>query len=128
MTRLSHRQLQLTGRLAHAWSADDPRAMMRVLAPRVSLTIDHGGTPFGRELEHASGSVRVASSLRRLLRSRPTMTLSELWANGRPAIAMVEIDRIIGIVSVDIRRCRIVRVWIVTNPAKLNGWNTRHRT
>jgi hypothetical protein len=102
--------------------------MMRVLDPRVSLIVDHGGTPLGRGLEHASGSARVSSSLRGLTKSRPAMTLTERRANGQPAIALMQLDRVIGIVSVEIRRCRIMRIWIVTNPAKLNGWNTRHRS
>jgi hypothetical protein len=102
--------------------------MTRVLSPCVRLIIDHGGTPLGRELESASGSARVSSSLRGLVNSRPTMTLSERRANGQPALALMENDRILGIVSVDIRRCRVVRIWIVTNPAKLTGWNTRLRS
>jgi len=128
MTLRIGRSSGLVHRLARAWGENDPISMARVLAPDVRLVIDHGGTSPGTEIDQALGPARVAESLRSVLATKSTIRLTERQVNGRAAIALIESDHVLAVVSVDIQKYRIGKIWIVTNPSKLRSWNIGARS
>ncbi|MDX3054308.1 hypothetical protein PV394_04010 [Streptomyces sp. NE06-03E] len=96
--------------------------MFNVLAPDVSAVIDGGGKVRTPDLP-ISGAWNVTRYLGVLLTPIPGITIGEDRINGQSGLVVRLANRVVAVVSVDVRDGHVLNVWLVLNPDKLSQWN-----
>jgi RNA polymerase sigma-70 factor (TIGR02957 family) len=127
-------QRQVTERFLEATSSGDLQALMRVLAPGVTLVADGGGRALAprRPVRGAEKVARfllaVATEERtvRFLRSvgaEPSLDVRVHLAqvNGGPGVVITSGDRPISALLLDVADCLVQTIHLVANPEKLAG-------
>ncbi|WP_449407364.1 hypothetical protein [Microbacterium maritypicum] len=84
------------------------------------MVIDSGG-----HLNTASiplnGRAAAASELVSLMSVGTTTATASV--NSVPGIILLREDRVVGVITADLRSGRLSSVWVVCNPEKLRHWN-----
>ena len=108
------------GELSRAMAAKDTLALRAVLHRSVTLTIDSGGHVQTASIP-LTDRAAASSELIALMTSDTTVAVASI--NGVPGITLVRDGMVVGALTAEIRRGRLVRVWVVCNPEKLRHWN-----
>jgi RNA polymerase sigma-70 factor (ECF subfamily) len=105
-----------------AWEANDIGALVGLLDHDVTLTGDGGGL-VRAALTPYEGAEQVARFLAAIMRSAPSNgRLLERTVNGQPGLAG-EIDgEIMAVYAFEITGDKIVHIWSILNPEKLQLW------
>lgn len=93
-----------------------------LLARDARLLVDSDGA-VPAALSDVRGSVPISASVVGLLSLFPECVFREEEVNGMPALALRSGDRVVGVITMAVRRHAIVSIWAVVNPDKLAGWN-----
>lgn len=106
-------------RFVSALAADDPAALLAVLAPDVTVTTDGGGavTAARRRIEGADRASRFLIGVTRKLAGQTTWRLGRL--NGQPAMLSFAGDTLQSITVLEVDGGLVRGVYSVLNPAKL---------
>ncbi|MBJ2121493.1 RNA polymerase subunit sigma-24 [Arthrobacter sp. MSA 4-2] len=119
----AERQRQMVLNLLKACEARDEHAVGCMLHPLVTLLVDSGGK--GRAVAGpVEGAEAASRKLIQMLIEAPVMTVSARSVNGGSGLVFRHAERVIGVLSVNVEADKIINIWIVTNPDKLEQWNT----
>jgi RNA polymerase sigma-70 factor (ECF subfamily) len=118
--RLRRADEATVARLSAAMAARDARSIHALAHRAVSLVVDSGG-----QMQTASVPLtgRAAASGELVSLVTPGTTLAVAAINGAPGIVLHRGGVVVAVVTTEIRRRRIVNVWVVCNPEKLRHWN-----
>ena len=110
---------------AEACLRDDIAAVRAALDADAVAVCDSGG-----QVPAAAGAVHGAEEVARLVAvllcgRPPDMELAIESVNGRTGLALRRAGRAIAVVGLQEAGAKVTDVWIVLNPAKLNGWHRR---
>jgi len=105
-------------RFAAACAAEDPEALLEILAADVVLVSDGGGRVLAplRPIRGAVEAARIAVTLM----SAAALSIEEV--NGRPGIVLRRAGRVEAVVSLEVSGSLVTRIWVVLNPDKLAHW------
>lgn len=102
-------------------AASAPR-IAGLLSESATLTIDAGAhTP--TSAAPVPGAAATALELLSLLDGFPDRMLVQHEVNGAAGIVIRSHDRVVGVISVALRRSTVTQIWVVANPDKLAHWN-----
>jgi RNA polymerase sigma-70 factor (ECF subfamily) len=87
----------------------------------VVLVVD-GGADVPAPRSPLVGRNEVASFLDDAFRCA-TLTVKPANVNARPGVVLCHGERVVGVLSFDLRQRKISRGWLVVNPDKLRQWN-----
>ncbi len=118
----SMRLRAVVGALARACERRRPEEVAALLGWDVRLVVDSGGT-VPAALSDVRGAVPAAAALMGVLSLFPGAVFDHVEVNGMPALALREGTRVVGVITVAVRRRAVYAVWMVVNPAKLAHWN-----
>ena len=111
-------------RFAEACQLGDIAALRAWLDADATAVCDGGGVvPATRGSVH--GAHGVAQLVAGLLCWQPDAELSIEAVNGRTGLALRRTGRAVAVVAVGAAGSKVTTVWIVLNPAKLDGWHRR---
>ena len=105
-----------------AYAADEPIALARLLSPEVCVVVDTGGVA-GAAHGPALGTTAALTLLRVALGSSAALRLDVRSVNGRAGLLATRAGRPAAVLAFEGGAEGIEQVWIVTNPAKLDGWS-----
>jgi hypothetical protein len=106
-------------RLAAACHTGDAGAIEAVLDPEAVAVCDSGGR-VPAPIPPVSGAAEVAWLLRTLL---PGTGLTVESVNGRAGLVIRQAGRPVAVIAVSCAGDRATALWVVLNPAKLQGWH-----
>jgi len=121
MRRRRPRDVAAADRLRLAWQRRSPRDVARTLHPGVELVVDGGDgdvAPRGRAVR---GALPVATALVSALAAEVEVLSAQV--NGAAGLTLVDRGRVVGVVAIEVERRRVVRLWLVLDPTKLQPWN-----
>jgi len=113
---------ELAAGFRDAFGADDPIALARLLAPDVCVVVDTGGLA-GAAQGPAVGTTAALTLLRVALGAPDALRLDVRSVNGRAGLLASRSGRPVAVVAFDGDADGMAHVWVVTNPAKLDGWS-----
>lgn len=118
--RLRRADEATVARLSAGMAAGDARAIHAIVHRALGLVVDGGG-----HVQTASMPLigRAAASCELVSLVTPGTTLAVAAINGAPGIVLYRGGVVVAVVTTEIRRRRIVNVWVVCNPEKLRHWN-----
>ncbi|MEV3920828.1 nuclear transport factor 2 family protein [Actinomadura coerulea] len=120
---MPRRHDRIARRFAAACGAGDTAALMAVLAADAIVVSDGGGN-LRAAVHPTHGADAVARFITALLSGRPRTAVTVGSVNGRTGLVLRREGRTVAVVSVSTAGDEVIAVWIVLNPAKLEG---RHR-
>jgi hypothetical protein len=106
-------------RLAAACHTDDVDAIEAMLDPEAVAVCDSGGR-VPAPVQPVYGAAEVAGLLRTLL---PGSDLSVERVNGHAGLVIRRTGRAVAVIAVSCADDRAAALWVVLNPAKLQGWH-----
>ena len=106
--------------LSRAMTAKDDEAIRDLLRRDVTLVIDSGGHADTATIP-LDGRSAASSELISLMITGTTTAMASI--NSVPGITLVRDDRVVGVLTADVRSGRLSSVWVVCNPEKLRHWN-----
>lgn len=101
-------------------TAKDDEAIRDLLHRDVTLVIDSGGHADTATIP-LDGRSAASSELISLMITGTTTAMASI--NSVPGITLVRDDRVVGVLTADVRSGRLSSVWVVCNPEKLRHWN-----
>jgi RNA polymerase sigma-70 factor (ECF subfamily) len=105
-----------------AWTSGDVAGLSPLLHEDAQLVVDTGGRVTAPE--SARGRASAVQALARVLGGPGVATTTVHSVNGSAGLALRDADsRVVGIITVAVRRRVVSRIWIVLNPDKLRHWN-----
>jgi RNA polymerase sigma-70 factor (ECF subfamily) len=105
-----------------ACASGDVDGLTPLLREDAQLVVDTGGRVTAPE--SACGRASALHALARVLGAHGVATTTVHSINGSAGLALRDADnRVVGIITVDVRRRVVRRIWIVLNPDKLRHWN-----
>ncbi|MFF1574654.1 hypothetical protein ACFVWR_18085 [Leifsonia sp. NPDC058292] len=105
-----------------AFDSGDVGRLVSRLHEDAQLVVDTGGRVAGPE--SACGRASVLHSLGRVLGDPDVAATTAHSVNGSAGLALRDADdRVVGIITIAVRRRLVRRIWIVLNPDKLRRWN-----
>ncbi|MFK4070937.1 RNA polymerase sigma factor SigJ [Streptomyces sp. NPDC029674] len=124
--RSGERQAAVIRSFKQAWEAKDIGALIGLLDPGAESVADSGGL-----VEAGSHAVRgpaqIARGLVALVRRLPELTILERMVNGQPGLVVQQDGVTVTVVAFEVARERVVRIWAVRNPDKLQPWRAAPR-
>lgn len=114
---------RIARRFAAACGAGDTAALMAVLAAD-AIVVSDGGGKLRAAVHPTHGADAVGRFITALLSGRPRTAVTVGSVNGRTGLVLRREGRRVAVVSVSTAGDEVIAVWIVLNPAKLEG---RHR-
>ncbi len=118
----------VTERFLAAALGGDLEALLKVLAPDVTLWTDGGGKGPATSLRPVRGRDNVARLLLAVAAHVPgTLAVRDRRVNGDPSAVLFDSDSPIAVLVLDLtpRRHQVCRIYSVTNPDKLSGVGER---
>jgi RNA polymerase sigma-70 factor (ECF subfamily) len=112
----------VVGRFAEACRLGDLAQIWDTLDTGAAATCDGGGVV--PALGPFYGAEDVAQFAAALLRGRPGTDLTVESVNGRAGLALRRAGRALAVVAIETAGAGVTALWVVLNPAKLNGWHT----
>ena len=107
--------------LAGCETGDEER-IKAVLHPEITIVIDGGG-----KVDAAETPVQGIDQVARLLTQHFTgaceTTASERSVNGHAGLVFRQAERVVAVLSANLKSGQIVDLWVVVNPDKLRHWN-----
>ena len=108
-------------RVVAGWSEAPARSIRPFLGADVVLVVD-GGPDVTAPRAPLVGRDEAAAYLDEALRST-TLTVRPARVNGQAGAVLCRDERVVGVLSFELRRGAITRGWLVVNPDKLRRWN-----
>ena len=65
----------------------------------------------------------MVEGLRDLMAAGTTATIASI--NGSHGITLVRDERVVGVITTEVRAQALSTIWVVCNPEKLRHWNSR---
>ncbi|MFF7250676.1 RNA polymerase sigma factor SigJ [Embleya sp. NPDC008237] len=120
-TQAAH-QAGLVADFKRAWDAQDINALVGLLAPGATFTVDGGGV-VAAALHPVEGGEGIARYLTDLaVRASGGLMVLERTVNGRAGLVIEHEGVIVAVYAFDVAHDRITRIWAVRNPDKLHPW------
>ncbi|QFY13526.1 sigma-70 family RNA polymerase sigma factor [Nonomuraea phyllanthi] len=105
-----------------AWESGDLTALVELLDPDATGVTDGGGA-VSAAVNPIEGAERIAQFLLGVRRRQPDLAVRTAVVNGQAGlVARDAAGRTLAVVSVDVVRGLVRRVWAMRNPAKLTTW------
>jgi RNA polymerase sigma-70 factor (ECF subfamily) len=105
-----------------AWEAGDIGALIALLDPAATVTVDGGGL-VSAALHPIEGAGQIARYLVGLVGRAPgSLAFLERTVNGQPGLVTQQDGVTVTVFAFDVEGDRITRVWAVRNPDKLRPW------
>ncbi|MFJ4776154.1 RNA polymerase sigma factor SigJ [Streptomyces sp. NPDC088762] len=114
-------QAALVRRFKEAWEVRDIRALVDLLDPDATMTVDGGGL-VGAALRPVEGGERIAQYLIHIAGKAPGLTLLERTVNGRPGLVARHSGTTATVAAFGLTGGRITHIWAIRNPEKLRPW------
>ncbi|GAA4386409.1 RNA polymerase sigma factor [Actinomadura verrucosospora] len=111
---------RIARRFAAACGAGDTAALMAVLAAD-AIVVSDGGGKLRAAVHPTHGADAVARFITALLSGSPRTAVTVGSVNGRTGLVLRREGRRVAVVSVSTAGDEVIAVWIVLNPAKLEG-------
>ncbi|MGW3771943.1 nuclear transport factor 2 family protein [Actinomadura verrucosospora] len=111
---------RIARRFAAACGAGDTAALMAVLAAD-AIVVSDGGGRLRAAVHPTHGADAVARFITALLSGSPRTAVTVGSVNGRTGLVLRREGRRVAVVSVSTAGDEVIAVWIVLNPAKLEG-------
>ncbi|MFJ3325748.1 RNA polymerase sigma factor SigJ [Streptomyces griseus] len=108
-------------RVKEAWQNKDIAALVDLLDPAAVMTADGGGL-VGAALRPIEGGTRIAPYMVAIADRAPGLELLERTVNGAPGLVALRDGAVVTVASFDVAEGRVVRIWVVRNPEKLQPW------
>jgi RNA polymerase sigma factor (sigma-70 family) len=106
-----------------AWEAGDIEALIGMLDPSATATVDGGGL-VGAALHPIAGPERIIRYAIGVGNRVAGLTIVERMVNGQPGLVALQDGAISTVIAFDIAGDRITRIWAIRNPDKLGPWTT----
>ncbi|MFC9424622.1 RNA polymerase sigma factor SigJ [Streptomyces sp. NPDC056987] len=106
-----------------AWEAKDIAALVGLLNPTATMTVDGGGRT-GAALHPITGAERIAHYILGIDARAPGMTLLNRSVNGRPGLVAQHAGTTVTVAAFAVTDTLITHIWAVRNPEKLHPWTT----
>ncbi|PBC60261.1 RNA polymerase subunit sigma-24, partial [Streptomyces sp. Tue6028] len=104
-----------------AWEARDIEALVGLLAPDATMTVDGGGV-VGAALRPVEGGERIAQYLAHFAEKAPGLTLLERTVNGQSGLVAQHAGITVTVAAFSGSGGRVTHIWAVRNPEKLGAW------
>ncbi|MFD5752093.1 RNA polymerase sigma factor SigJ [Streptomyces sp. NPDC127033] len=104
-----------------AWEAKDIAALVGLLNPAATMTVDGGGRT-GAALHPVTGAERIAHYILGIDARAPGMTLLNRSVNGRPGLVAQHAGTTVTVAAFAVTGNLITHIWAVRNPDKLRPW------
>ncbi len=113
----------VVGRFAEACRSGDIAAVRAILDADAIAVCDGGGAVPAPGLTHGAASVAQLTSI--VLGGPQDTELTLESVNGRRGLALRRDGQAIAVVGITVVNGKVAVLWIMLNPAKLNGWHRR---
>lgn len=106
----------------NAWMTGNLEELIAVLDANAEAVADGGGKVAART-DPIVGSFAIAEFFLSILRQEPAFRLESASINGEPGLIGMVGNQIISVVSTSIHNGKILNIWAMRNPDKLNTWH-----
>lgn len=104
-----------------AWEAKDIDALIALLDPNATATVDGGGL-VSAGLQPIEGSRQIARFLVGLAGKAAGLTIVERTVNGQPGLVAQRDGVAVTVAAFEVTGDRIRHIWAVRNPEKIRPW------
>ncbi|MER7943298.1 hypothetical protein ACIQ64_24830 [Streptomyces sp. NPDC094473] len=115
-------RLRVARAFHRACTNGDVNLLGSLMSPEVSAVFDGGGRVRTPE-RPVTGADDVTRCLATFLTPDPAVSLTGQGINGQPGIVVHHGRVVVAVISLDLRADKLINIWVVVNPDKLQRWN-----